>query len=167
MAFTGSTADLLRVLEKAIAAGLDHGWAAEPPASRAALLAREALESWTRARYPGAVLEGGALEPGSRRRLSLAIHSAPVTHRVEVWGLACGDAQEGIITRNDHVTHSWVLLVHLGSPCPRRAEAERRLSSLGLRRVDEHRGEHMALSLWMGAAAPDGCAACREDAPDG
>jgi hypothetical protein len=165
MAFTGSTTDLLRSLEEAIGAGLDEGWAAEPPAARAALLAREALERWTRATYPGAALEGRALEPDSRRRLSLAIHSAPVTHRVEIWGLACGDAQEGVVSSDAHVAHSWVLLVHLGPPCPRLAGGERRLAELGLRRVDARQGERITLTLWMGAAAPDGCAACRADAP--
>lgn len=165
MAFTGSISDLLRGLEQAVEAGLDEGWAAEPPAARAALLAREALERWTRVAYPGAALEGRALEPGSRRRLSLSIHSAPVTHRVEVWGLACGDAREGAVSSDAHVAHSWVLLVHLGPPCPRLTEGERRLAERGLRRVDGRRGERVTLSLWMGSAAPDGCDACRADAP--
>lgn len=160
MAFQGSTGKLLREIESAVDAGLDDGWVAEPPAARAALLVREALRRWTQDRYPGSTLEGGAIVPDSRRHLVLTIHSAPVSHRVEVWGLACDDEREPHTPDSGHVPHSWVVLAHLGPPCERMAGCAARLERAGLRKLDQRESGRLALSLWMGAAAPDGCPAC-------
>src|SRR6185503_10679369 len=91
MAFTSSTTGLLERVEKFVAAHLDANWAAEPKAARLALLVREELRRWTQSSYPGSTCEGAALDPDSRRRLCLTIHSAPVSHRVEVWGLIKDD----------------------------------------------------------------------------
>jgi hypothetical protein len=161
MAFTGSTADLLRRLEETVSKNLEEGWVAEPPAARLALLIREELGRWTQAMYPGSSLEGTAIDPDSRRRLSLAIHSPPVTHRVEVWGLACGDEREGTVSSGEHVAHSWVVLAHLGGPCAHHDANAAKLASAGLRRVEARETPRLSLSLWMGAAAPDGCPACQ------
>ncbi len=161
MAFSFPTAELLGRLEQAVLGNLDDGWVAEPAAARAALLVREELRRWTQATYPGSASEGEALEPGSRRRLSLVIHSAPVTHRVEVWGLACGDDLEAAPPGGDHIAHSWVVLAHLGGDCPNLAANVAKLEGAGLRRIEERRSDRLRLSLWMGNAAPDGCPACR------
>ena len=160
MAFQASTAQLLTRIEEALRAKIDEGWVAEPPAARAALLVREALADWTRSSYPGSSCEGAALDPGSRRRLSLVIHSAPVSHRVEIWGLACGDDREAEIPAGEHVAHSWVVLAHVGEPCPRLEARAARLAQAGLKRHDQRVAPGLALSIWMGAAAPDGCPAC-------
>ncbi len=160
MAFAASTAELLGRLARVIEENLEAGWVAEPPAARAALLAREELARWTQATYPGSTSEGAALDPGSRRRLSLTIHSAPVTHRVEVWGLACGDDREASVPAGEHIAHSWVVLAHLGPPCPNLEASRARIQAAGLRKVDERGTDRLQLSLWMGAAAPDGCPAC-------
>lgn len=160
MAFRQSTSELLQTLEKIVRADLEDGWAAEPPAARLALLVREELGRWTRATYPGSTLEGAALDPGSRRRLSLTIHSAPVSHRVEVWGLACGDEAEAAVPKGEHVAHSWVVLAHLGAPCRRLEDRAAQLSAAGLKRMESRESTGLSLSLWTGAAAPDGCPAC-------
>jgi hypothetical protein len=161
MAFSFPTSELLQRLERAVLEDLEAGWVAEPPAARAALLVREELRRWTLATYPGSASEGEAIEPGSRRRLSLVIHSAPVTHRVEVWGLACGDENESSAPAGDHISHSWVVVAHLGAACPNLEANLARLAAAGLRRVEERCSERLSLSLWMGGAAPDGCPACR------
>ena len=160
MAFQASTADLLARLEKAVETQIDDGWAVEPPAARAALLVREELAAWTRATYPGSAFDGAALDPGSRRRLALTIHSAPVSHRVEVWGLACGDDREGDVPQGEHVSHSWVVVAHVGGPCRNLEASVSKLANAGLKRLDERRTPRFSLSLWMGVAAPDGCPAC-------
>jgi hypothetical protein len=160
MAFQASTAQILSRIEAAVEAKLDDRWVAEPPAARAALLVREALADWTRSTYPGSACEGGSLDPDSRRRLSLVIHSAPVSHRVEIRGLACGDAREAELAPDGHAAHSWVVLAHVGPPCPRLEESARRLAQAGLKRLEERCTSRLALSVWMGAAAPDGCPAC-------
>jgi hypothetical protein len=158
MAFTASASGILERLEGFVVEGLDEGWAAEPPAARAALLVREALGRWTTAQYPGSTCQGGALDSGSRRRLSLVIHSAPVTHRVEVWGFAEGDERESEPT--PHTAHSWVVLVRAGGSAPSLESAGKRLAAAGLRPVAQRAGDRLALSLWQGAAAPDGCPDC-------
>jgi len=160
MAFSQSTADLLLSLEKIVQANLEEGWAAEPRAARLALLVREELGRWTQTTYPGSTLEGAALDPGSRRRLSLKIHSAPVTHRVEVWGLACGDEAEGAAPKGEHVSHSWVVLAHLGGSCRHLEARAAQLAAAGLRKMEALETPALSLSLWTGAAAPDGCPAC-------
>lgn len=154
MAFTASTTGLLERVEKFVAAHLDVNWAAEPRAARMALLVREELRRWTQTRYPGSSCEGAALDPDSRRRLRLTIHSAPVSHRVEVWGLLNGEPIQAV---GGHTTHSWVVLVGEGSPLEK-ASAE--LSKAGLKRIEHRDGPAFSLSLWMGAAAPDGCPEC-------
>ena len=160
MAFRQSTAELLETLEKIVQANLEEGWVAEPPAARLALLVREELGRWTQATYPGSALEGSALDPGSRRRLGLRIHSAPVTHRVEVWGLACGDEAEAAVPKGDHIAHSWVVLAHLGGPCRNLESRAAQLAGAGLKRMEARETPKLSLSLWTGAAAPDGCPAC-------
>jgi hypothetical protein len=160
MAFQASTAKILGRLEQVIGEHLEKGWAAEPAAARAALLVREELQRWTQATYPGSACEGAALDPGSRRRLSLTIHSAPVSHRVEIWGLACGDEGESAVPAGEHVAHSWVVLAHVGKPCPNLAARAAKLEGAGLRRLDLRESPTLSLSLWMGKAAPDGCPAC-------
>ncbi len=160
MAFRQSTSELLASLEKLVQANLEDGWVAEPPAARLALLVREELGRWTQANYPGSSMEGAALDPGSRRRLSLDIHSAPVTHRVEVWGLACGDEAEAAVPKSGHISHSWVVLAHLGGPCPRLDARAAQLSAAGLKRMEVRETPKLSLSLWTGASAPDGCPAC-------
>lgn len=161
MAFAASTADLLGRLETFVRANLENGWVAEPPAARMALLVREELARWTQATYPGSTSEGAALDKDSRRRLSLTIHSAPVTHRVEVWGMACGDEAEKVVPAGEHIAHSWLVLAHLGEPCPHLEARSSKIAAAGLKRVDRREGAGLSLSLWMGAAAPDGCPACR------
>jgi hypothetical protein len=158
MALSASPADILARLEKAVEADLDRNWAAEPPAARAALLAREELERWTRATYPGSSTEGAALDPGSRRRLSLFIHSAPVSHRVEVWGTADGDEAPGVA--DAHTRHSWVVLAHVGSGQGALNRSADRLEAAGLKKLAERREGRLAFALWMGNAAPDGCPDC-------
>ena len=162
MAFQASTAKILGRIEQVIEESLEQGWVAEPPAARAALLVREELQRWTQTTYPGSACEGAALDPGSRRRLSLTIHSAPVSHRVEIWGLACGDERESTIPAGEHVSHSWVVLAHLGPPCRNLQASAARLEAAGLRRLDARETPKLSLSLWMGKAAPDGCPACLE-----
>ncbi|HYE97373.1 MAG TPA: hypothetical protein VEJ18_00625 [Planctomycetota bacterium] len=159
MAFQASFEDLLAQLEKAVDGHLDAGWAAEPPAARAALLVREALEAWTRSTYPGSSCEGSALDPGSRRRLALRIHSAPVTHHVQVWGSAQGEPVAPAEV-DAHTQHSWVVLAHLGEPDAAFLHRIDRLADSGLRKIGERRGRHVMLNLWMGTAAPDGCPDC-------
>ncbi len=162
MAFQASTAKILGHLEQVVSENLEGGWVAEPPAARVALLVREELQRWTRATYPGSACEGSSLDPGSRRRLALAIHSAPVSHRVEIWGLACGDEREAAVPAGEHVAHSWVVLAHLGGACPNLEAHAARLSEAGLKRLDRRETPKLSLSLWMGKAAPDGCPACLE-----
>jgi hypothetical protein len=162
MAFTVSTGELLERVQKFVETRLDDGWVAEPPAARLALLVREELGRWTAATYPGSSLELAALEPGSRRRLSITIHSAPVTHRVEIWGLACGDEREAAVPAGEHAAHSWVVLAHLGGACANAEAHARKLSSTGLKRIEARESPSLSLALWMGAAAPDGCPACRQ-----
>jgi hypothetical protein len=161
MAFSASTSELLSRLQEVVTRNLEDGWVAEPPAARLALLIREELKRWTQTAYPGSSCEGAALDPDSRRRLSLTIHSAPVTHRVEVWGLACGDDREPAVPTGEHVAHSWVVLAHLGEPCDRLKAHAQMLESAGLKPLEMRHAPPLTLSLWMGAAAPDGCPACQ------
>lgn len=162
MSFTASTAGLLERLEQHLQHHLEPNWAAEPPAARAALLVREELGRWTRSTYPGSSIQNSAFDAGSRRRLGLTIHSAPVTHRVEVWGMACGDAAEPEIPKGGHVAHSWVVLAHVGPPCPQFKSRAAALQSAGLVRLDARESPSLSLSLWSGSSAPDGCPACQE-----
>ena len=154
MAFTSSTTGLLERVEKHVIAHLDANWAAEPKAARLALLVREELRRWTQSSYPGSSCEGAALDPDSRRRLSLTIHSAPVSHRVEVWGLVPGDPVRAI---SGHTLHSWVVLAGDAGALEKTSE---QLARAGLKRVDRRDGPSFSLSLWMGAGAPDGCPEC-------
>lgn len=163
MSYTASTAGLLERVEKHVLEFLDKNWAAEPAASRAALLVREELGRWTQSTYPGSSIERSAIDAGSRRRLSLRIHSAPVTHRVEVWGMACGDEAEGDLPKGGHIAHSWVVLAHVGEPCPRVKSRAAALESAGLSRLEARETPRLSLSLWSGSAAPDGCPACQEN----
>lgn len=160
MAFQASFEELLARLERAVDDGLDAGWVSEPPAARAALLVREALEAWTRATYPGSSCEGSAPDPASRRRLALRIHSAPVTHHVEVRGSASGEPAAPAEI-DGHTLHSWVVLAHLGEPDASFLSRIDRLAGAGLRKIGERQGKRVRLSLWMGTAAPDGCPDCR------
>jgi hypothetical protein len=159
MAFTASAADILRKLEDFVVPLLGANWAAEPPAARAALLVREALGEFAARQYPGSSSEGAALDPGSRRRLSLLIHSAPASHRVEVWGFADGD--EAVPAATPHTPHSWVVLARPGGAAPALEAAGSTLASAGLKRLAERNGPALALSLWQGSSAPDGCPDCR------
>ena len=159
MAFTASPAELLQRLEDFVGPQLGTNWAAEPPAARAALLVREALGRWTSEQYPGSTSQGSALDPDSRRRLSLVIHSAPVTHRLEVWGLAEGDESPKAPT--PHTPHSWVVLVRAGSGAPSLEIPGAMLAAAGLKKVAERSGGRVALSLWQGSGAPDGCPDCQ------
>ena len=160
MTFQASTSEILGRLEKAVSENLGNGWVAEPPAARLSLLIREELGRWTQSHYPGSTSEGSAIETDSRRRLSLTIHSAPVSHRVEIWGLACDDDRENSLPDSGHVAHSWVVLAHLGSPCKNLDLNTSKLSAAGLKKMDERQTGRLSLSLWMGATAPDGCPAC-------
>jgi hypothetical protein len=157
MAFTASTNGLLERVEKFVAAHLDDRWVAEPKPARLALLVREELRRWTQSTYPGASCDGAALDPDSRRRLSLTIHSAPVSHRVEVWGLANVYPPQAL---GRHTPHSWVVLA--GEPAPDATfnSASEQLRQAGLREVDRRDGPGFSLSLWTGATAPDGCPEC-------
>jgi len=157
MAFTASTNGLLERLEKFTAAHLDTNWVAEPKPARLALLIREELRHWTQSSYPGASCEGAALDRGSRRRLSLTIHSPPVSHRVEVWGLERTDVPQ---TLGRHTAHSWVVLAGEDGPGSSIESVAGQLQQAGLRRVDRRDSVGFSLSLWMGAAAPDGCPEC-------
>ncbi|HLY07854.1 MAG TPA: hypothetical protein VKW04_00990 [Planctomycetota bacterium] len=157
MAFTGSTTGLLERLETFVAAHLDGNWVAEPKPARLALLVREDLRRWTLSSYPGAACDGEALDPGSRRRLSLMIHSAPASHRVEIWGLERGGAAGGL---GRHTAHSWVVLAGEDGPGSPFEPAEDQLKKAGLRRVDRRDCAAFSLSLWMGSEAPDGCPEC-------
>jgi hypothetical protein len=157
MAFTASTNGLLERLERFAAAHLDQNWVAEPKPARLALLVREELRRWTQSSYPGASCEGNALDAGSRRRLSLAIHSAPVSHRVEVWGL---DRTEAPRNLSPHTAHSWLVLAGEDGPDSAIEALAEQLQKAGLRRVDHRHSAEFALSLWMGGAAPDGCPEC-------
>jgi hypothetical protein len=154
MAFTSSTTGLLERVEKFVSAHLEANWAAEPKAARLALLVREELRRWTQSSYPGSSCEGSALDPDSRRRLSLTIHSAPVSHRVEVWGLVPDDPAR---TVNGHTLHSWVVLAGDAGALEKASE---QLAKAGLKRIDRRDGPSFSLSLWMGAGAPDGCPEC-------
>ncbi len=160
MAFQASAAQILLRIEEAVRAKLDDRWVAEPPAARAALIVREALADWTCSTYPGSACEGASLDEGSRRRLSLIIHSAPASHRVEIWGLACGDEHEARVPAGEHIAHSWVVVAHVGERCSRLEASAARLSQAGLKRIDERSTPGYTFSVWMGAAAPDGCPAC-------
>lgn len=155
MAFTSSTTGLLERVEKFVAAHLDANWAAEPKAARIALLVREELRRWTQSSYPGSSCEGSALDADSRRRLSLTIHSAPVSHRVEVWGLTQTDTVRAV---TGHTVHSWVVVAGDAGATERASE---QLAKAGLKRVDRRDGPSFSLSLWMGAGAPDGCPECQ------
>jgi hypothetical protein len=157
MAFTASTNGLLERLEKFTATHLDRNWVAEPKPARLALLVREELCRWTQSSYPGASCEGAALDPGSRRRLSLTIHSAPVSHRVEVWGLERTEIPREL---SPHTAHSWVVLAGEDGPDSALHSAADLLQKAGLRRVDRRESVGFSLSLWMGAGAPDGCPEC-------
>jgi hypothetical protein len=157
MAFTASTDGLLEKVEAFVAAHLEANWAAEPGAARLALLVREELRRWTQTRFPGSTCEGSAIDAGSRRRLSLVIHSASVTHRVEVWGLAPEDAVKGV---GPHTAHSWVVLAGAAGPATAFQSASDHLSKAGLKRVEQRDGKGFSLSLWMGGTAPDGCPEC-------
>jgi hypothetical protein len=160
MAFKGSAGELLARLEKVVREHLEDGWVMEPPAARLALLVREELGRWTQSVYPGSTCEQDALEPDSRRRLGLTIHSPPVTHRVEIWGLACGDDWESRVPAGEHVGHSWVVLAHLGADCPNLEAHSRKLKGSGLTSLGARSEDRLTLSVWMGASAPDGCPAC-------
>lgn len=157
MAFTASTTGLLERLEKFVSAHLGANWAVEPPPARLALLVREELRRWTQSAYPGATCEGAALEKGSRRRLTLTIHSAPVTHRVEIWGLSKDEPPKA---PSAHTAHSWVVLAGEGGAGGSMDVAEAGLLKAGLKRLDRRDGPGFSLSLWMGATAPDGCPEC-------
>ncbi|HVR87096.1 MAG TPA: hypothetical protein VMU54_22415 [Planctomycetota bacterium] len=157
MAFTASTNGLLERLEKFAAAHLDGNWVAEPKPARLALLVREELRRWTQSSYPGASCEGAALDPGSRRRLCLTIHSAPVSHRVEIWGL---ERTEALRDLSPHTAHSWVVLAGEDGPGSAINSVADLLLKAGLRRVDRRDNIGFSLSLWMGAGAPDGCPEC-------
>ncbi len=157
MAFTASTTGLLERLEKFVSAHLEENWAAEPKAARLALLVREELLRWTQSSYPGATCDGAALDPGSRRRLSLTIHSAPASHRVEVWGF---ERSGGAPSLGSHTAHSWVVLAGEDGPGSGFQSAGKELEKAGLRRVDVRGSAAFSLSLWMGAEAPDGCPEC-------
>jgi len=157
MAFTASMTGLLERVEKFVAAHLETNWVAEPRPSRLALLVREELRRWTQSSYPGASCEGAALDRDSRRRLSLTIHSAPVTHRVEVWGIPEGQPPLGL---GAHTSHSWVLLAGSHEPTATFTWISEELKKAGLRQVDRRDGPGFSLSLWMGATAPDGCPEC-------
>jgi hypothetical protein len=157
MGFTASTNGLLERIEKFAAGHLDANWAAEPPPARLALLVREELRRWTQSSYPGASCEGAALDPGSRRRLSLTIHSPPVSHRVEIWGLS---PEELPAPASAHTAHSWVVLAGVGGPGTARDRAVEQLAKSGLKRLEYREGPRFWLSLWMGQAAPDGCPEC-------
>jgi hypothetical protein len=161
MAFTASATGILQRLEDFVVPLLEADWAAEPPAARAALLVREALGDFTSAQYPGAACETAALDANSRRRLSLLIHSAPASHRVEVWGLAPGD--EAVPEPTPHTAHSWVLLARVGGPGPALEAAGARLAAAGLARIAGREGARLALALWQGSGAPDGCPDCRKE----
>ncbi len=160
MALASPTGEILERLERAIERELHTRWRAEPPAARLALVIREELERWTREAYPASSCEGTALEKDSRRRLCLTIHSAPVTHRVEIWGLACGDPVEGPPPNIKDAVHSWVVLAHLGGPCPNLRAAAASILAAGLREVDRRVTPRLSLSLWVGGAAPEGCPDC-------
>jgi hypothetical protein len=157
MAFTSSTTGLLERIEKFVAAHLEANWVAEPNPARLALLVREELRRWTLSSYPGSTCDGMALDRGSRRRLSLTIHSAPVSHRVEVWGLAKGDP---VPTAGPHTVHSWVVLAGESGAGSAFAGSAAELAKAGLKKVDQRDGLAFSLSLWMGGTAPDGCPEC-------
>jgi len=154
MAFTASTDGLLEKVEKFVAAHLEANWAAEPNSSRLALLVREELRRWTQSRFPGASCEGSTLDSDSRRRLSLVIHSANVTHRVEIWGIGNEDTVKGA---GPHTAHSWVVLAGTGTAF---RSASEHLEKAGLKKVEQRDAPAFSLSLWMGTAAPDGCPEC-------
>lgn len=164
MVLSISTADILGRLSKVLEKGIDDGWVLEPPASRLALMAREVLERWTETAYPGSSCQAGAVENDSRRGLSLTIHAAPTTHRVEIWGLACGDEREKKVSFTSHAPHSWVILAHQGPGCAAFKKHAEALEAFGLKRVD-HREGKVTLSLWRGSTAPDGCPDCSGGAP--
>jgi hypothetical protein len=157
MAFTATTTGLLERVEKFVAGHLETNWVAEPRPARLALLVREELRRWTLSSYPGSTCEGSALQRGSRRRLSLTIHSAPVSHRVEIWGLADSSPPDGL---GPHTPHSWVLLAGSHEPTTSFTWLTDELKKAGLKQVDRRDGSGFSLSLWMGVAAPHGCPEC-------
>jgi hypothetical protein len=157
MAFTASTTGLLERVEKFVSGHLEANWVSEPKPARLALLVREELRRWTLASYPGATCDGAALDPNSRGRLSLTIHSAPVTHRVEVWGLAKDGA---VKPPSVHTSHSWVVIAGESGAGSAFETAAGFLSKAGLKKVDQRDGPVFSLSLWMGGTAPDGCPEC-------
>lgn len=157
MAFTATTTGLLERVERFVTGHLERNWASEPRPARLALLVREELRRWTQSSYPGATCEGAALDPDSRRRLSLTIHSAPVSHRVEVWGLDRGDRPHPL---GRHTAHSWVVLAGEDGPGSAVEAAAAQFEQAGLKRIDRRDGPGFSLSLWMGATAPDGCPEC-------
>jgi hypothetical protein len=158
MAFTASTTGLLERVEKFVAAHLETNWVAEPKPARLALLVRDELRRWTQSSYPGSSCEGSALDPSSRRRLSLTIHSAPASHRVEVWGLERSEVPKGL---GRHTAHSWVVLAGEDGSGSAMQSISELLQKAGLRRVDRRDSPAFSLSLWMGAGAPDGCPECQ------
>jgi hypothetical protein len=157
MAFTASTTGLLERLERFASAHLDRNWAAEPKPARLALLVREELRRWTQSSYPGSSCDGAALAADSRRSLSLTIHSAPVSHRVEVWGLERGGTPQRL---GPHTAHSWVVLAGEDGPGSAFESMSQELAKAGLRQMDRRDSAAFSLSLWMGAGAPDGCPEC-------
>jgi len=157
MAFTASINGLLERVEAFVSAHVEKNWVSEPKHARLALLVREDLRRWTLSNYPGAICDGAALDAGSRQRLSLTIHSAPVSHRVEVWGLARTEASP---PPTAHTAHSWVILVGEEGPGSALEKAAEPLGRAGLKRVDRRDSPGFSLSLWMGATAPDGCPEC-------
>jgi len=157
MAFTASPTGLLERVEKFVAGHLETNWVAEPKPARLALLVREELRRWTQSSYPGATCEGAALDRDSRRRLSLTIHSPPVSHRVEIWGLADVYPPQGL---GPHTSHSWVVLAGNHEPTTYVTWLSEELKKAGLKQVERRDGAGFSLSLWMGATAPDGCPEC-------
>ena len=159
MVLSISTRELLERLSKVLELKLDNGWVMEPPAARMALVAREELERWTETAFPGSSCQADAIEKDSRRGLSLTIHAAPTSHRVEIWGMACDDDREGDVALTGHTAHSWVVLAHKGPACDNAKSHAAKLEAAGLKKVDSQDGTVM-LSLWKGSTAPDGCPDC-------
>ena len=156
MAFTASINGLLERVEAFVAAHLDKNWVSEPRARPPRPPGARRTPALDALHYPGAICDGAALDAGSRRRLSLTIHSAPVSHRVEVWGLG----------RTGRPCRPRPTRPFLGRPRGRgqhRSALEKAaepLSQAGLKRVDRRDSAGFSLSLWMGATAPDSCPEC-------
>ena len=159
MAFTASAPGLLERVEKFVAAHLDDRWVAEPKPARLALLVREELRRWTLSTYPGASCDGAALRPDSRRRLSLTIHSAPVSHRVEVWGLGDVYPPQAL---GRHTPHSWVVLAgdHASRHTPYRSVSEQLRGGRTQAGGEPQRDRILPEPLDGGDSAPDGCPEC-------